>query len=433
MKTIALQYAKGFAVCFAIFWGLLIAVSIIPISLIQDNALESGYQNLLDDTENSSHHESRFASTFTTSIMLSMCVSAEGNPLIDSVEGLYLSDSDLEHRVSDTLEKGGDTQYPRYWHGWLSLLKPLLIITDYAGIKIILLGVFALLLCAVSIELSRTFKYGFALSAALTIALSAANCFYAEEILPFAFPQLLSMIGILLVLKYYPENQTAKWMAGTFFVLGALTTYFDFLIIPLLVYLLPAIFVALIDCSLDKPLKTVFFGELICGISWAIGYGSLWFSKWVLASIVLGENIIANAAQTALFRVGATNTSVEMQTVDKPSAMNAITENLSIMSSKIIVIGAVLIVLFCVMISLRRTSPIHYKNCILALLPFLFLPYAWYTILSNHSTIHYYFTYRLQVASVLTAELIVLVSLFAFKHRSMLQPNPIHWQCSEEK
>ena len=47
----------------------------------------------------------------------------------------------------------------------------------------------------------------------------------------------------------------------------------------------------------------------------------------------------------------------------------------------------------------------------LALLMCAMVPYIWYVVLSNHSSIHWWFTYRNQIGSLLAAEMSVIILL----------------------
>ena len=88
-------------------------------------------------------------------------------------------------------------------------------------------------------------------------------------------------------------------------VLGVVTAFCDLLVTPILTLGLPLV------CWLLQPQQRLRAGVPQCGIvvggslSWGVGYLLCWASKWVLAGLVTGQNVIADALHQVGVRTAA--------------------------------------------------------------------------------------------------------------------------------
>ena len=150
-------------------------------------------------------------------------------------------------------------------------------------------------------------------------------------------------------------------------------------------------------------------------VAWVAGYGFTWLAKWCIASVFLRRNVIADALDTILFRTAGNE---EYPT----NRLGTIRVNLGYMLPKgaVAVLGvlAVCWVGILVLARIRRKSGrpgaggmgehVMCVSCadkkeIAAYLPVLLTavyPFVWYLVLSNHSQIHSYFTYRTLETSI---------------------------------
>ena len=106
---------------------------------------------------------------------------------------------------------------------------------------------------------------------------------------------------------------------------------------------------------------------------WGLGFSLTFAAKWALATLILGQNIFADAYGVSLYRMEA----------DEFSRWDAIVKNFDMINLWILGIAAVLLVVSNIM----RHKQFNEKKAVL----FVFIglmPYVWYFILSNHSYLH---------------------------------------------
>lgn len=282
------------------------------------------------------------------------------------------------------------TPYARYWHGYLVVLRPLLEFFTYPQLRGLNMWGLLLLFGATLALLWRRLgkKAAFAFFCAMT-----AVSFYIVpmnfEFSPVFYLAMLAMLAILLTGDHF----TGAGAVYFFFVVGALTSYFDFLTAPLLTLCLP-VFVCLILRQKKPAAKnTLFILKNSC--TWFAGYGLLWATKWVIASLILRQNVVSNALADILFRTGGNDQYPLNRGLMLQRNVHALLYNPAV-NDFAILFAAVCILLFLFFPKSKRE--------LLGALPFLLMaayPYIWYMMAANHSEIHYYFTYREQAVTVI--------------------------------
>ena len=127
-------------------------------------------------------------------------------------------------------------EYARYWHGYLGILRPLLILFNYSGIRIVLLIATLISIAAMIILLCRKVNiisgiiYGIGLlSISIFIVSRSIN-----EILIFLVAFISSIILLL-------KKDTKKNIGIFFFVVGSISNFIDLLTAPLVTLGLTAI------------------------------------------------------------------------------------------------------------------------------------------------------------------------------------------------
>ena len=163
------------------------------------------------------------------------------------------------------------------------------------------------------------------------------------------------------------------------------TSFFDLLTCPLLSFAVPMIFYLLLEKD-QSNIKDNLCKIFLFGIIWSVGYVGMWVSKWIIASIILNENIVTDALNQLLFRTSSVGY----------SRIGAILSNVLVYKKKSYLIIFLLIAIYYIK-RLRDYRNNISKNNLKELSPFFviaMIPFVWYFILSNHSTIHFWFTYR---------------------------------------
>lgn len=334
---------------------------------------------------------------FTDALMIqnAICPSS-GNLLKDAISVNHIQYTtmkpveDLASEVS--LKAGGYSQeYMRYWHGYLLFLKPLLLITDYQGIR--LLNIF-LQLFLIFYLLYSIYRKGLQ---RFIIPFIVSWLGIAPWVIPYSMQlstmYYISVIGsIFLFLLYDKLNKHSFFYY--FMFLGILTSYFDYLTYPLLSLGLPLIFYLLMNIKSEKICaKNLFSNTFLICINWGIGYGGMWASKWLISELFLSNGAISQAIGAALYRSSTSDEGAGV--IVTPSLIW--TENIKRLFNPAFCIG---LLVFMSILLIYIGYHIYIKQIRFHLFPayfFLFIavfPLIWYALLKNHSFVHLSLVYR---------------------------------------
>ena len=270
-------------------------------------------------------------------------------------------------------------RYARYWHGSTFVARCLLLALDYTAIRYLLYFVSSLLFVAAAVVVWR--RAGWLPVVAAAAALLAVRVFVAQFSL-----QLLPVVAIAVVAATaLALPRTRGHEQAVMLVAGSLTAFFDLLTAPVLTLGLPlcaAIWFMPNDTGLRRGLRHV------AGLTavWAVAYVATWAAKWLIASLVLPDNVFADAFNTIGYRTSD---------IESWSRLDAIAVNLKVLPWSYLL----LILAAFVVVALVRFSPRRWVKSLLFVVVAL-LPYAWYLMAANHSYLHSWFTYRAQAVSV---------------------------------
>lgn len=190
--------------------------------------------------------------------------------------------------------------YARYWHGYLIWLRPLLLVTDITGVRVVQYLVLAALFAAVAVLLRR--RCGLRAAVWFAVSQLLVTAFWAPHQVQFFTCFAVAYAGCVWVLAK-PRRSDDVCLA--LLVLGVVTSFCDLLVTPVLTLGLPLV------CWLLEPQQRLRAGTRQCGIvaggslTWGVGYLLCWASKWVLAGLVTGQNVIADALHQVGVRTAA--------------------------------------------------------------------------------------------------------------------------------
>ena len=188
----------------------------------------------------------------------------------------------------------------RYWHGYLIWLRPLLLVTDITGVRAVQYLVLAALFAAVAVLLRR--RCGLRAAVWFAVSQLLVTAFWAPHQVQFFTCFAVAYAGCVWVLAK-PRRSDDVCLA--LLVLGVVTSFCDLLVTPVLTLGLPLV------CWLLEPQQRLRAGTRQCGIvvggslTWGVGYLLCWASKWVLAGLVTGQNVIADALHQVGVRTAA--------------------------------------------------------------------------------------------------------------------------------
>lgn len=277
-------------------------------------------------------------------------------------------------------------QNSRYWNGYLVFLKPLLLLFSYQGIRIVCLVVTSVLLVVSFIKMLISsiskFSYAYLVTVISMIPVTMAlDMFYCGV-------YLILLISMLVLIPFI-EKKSAK-IDFVMLTIGAITSFIDLISFPLVTMVFPLI---LIEVSNSEDQMTKRVGRVISNAwAWVCGYIGLWGLKWILASIIMQENIIGEAAGKILFRTSGSNISGE-----RVGRFEVLGINLSDYFN-IFTIGCIavfLIVMLILILSKRYVfSGIQNKYILVVLAGIMLFPVIWLMLKANHSFIHHWMTHR---------------------------------------
>ena len=302
--------------------------------------------------------------------------------------------------------------YARYWHGFLVILRPLLLVFGYADIRMLMCSMqmlaYAAIVASMIVKNKKELVIPFF---AVMMTLSPMGTMISMQY--FASFAIMAL-GMLAVLHYDAWlKQGARYFY--FFVLtGMLTAYMDFLTYPLVTLGMPLILAVYLHLDEDR---LFWFAAAAC-ICWGVGYAGFWGMKWMAASLFTGENMIYNALSHTKFHVSASE-------IDSDTRMLALTENLKVVMHP----GYLLMYLGCM-----AACAVHAirKKCGIRTLfsggrPLLLLiglaPFVWWAITVTHSYLHDLFTYRIFAIAVF-AVLSWIVSVSAKRETERVCTDP---------
>lgn len=332
-----------------------------------------------------------------------------------NIEGISVPVQALDAHYNGGIAYDSQEPYYQYWHGYLLLLKPLLLLTDYSGIRIVnaigmLLSLLALLWLMAKKGLKQyiapyLLAFAFIMPAAVAMSMQFSSCYYLMT---------LGSIGVLLMKDRLDEAE-----AVIFLFIGIATAFFDFLTYPIATVGVPAV----LYCCLKKelPVKAALGkGVKVC-FCWGFGYAAMWAGKWCVGGVLTGCNVLAKAAEKLAERsslaVGSENSAILDIRIALSQNIKFFLRTPAVLllaAAALILLGLVAADLLQKKLTLKKAAGIVFPFVIL-----MILPLVWYACTSNHSGIHCWFTNKSLMVSVF-AGLAALVKVHCFSRENSL-------------
>lgn len=314
-------------------------------------------------------------------------------------KGMFLNDS-LYSSYCEPCQDGLEViNCGRYWHGYLIFIKPLLMLTDYSGIRTVICLSQLILLAFVVISFVKKGKAKYLIPVlALYLflrPLALAKSIQYHDIFFICFAQLP-----VIVLRNDHYSKREVWPLH-FLIIGCLIGYFDYLTYPLIAFGVPMLL--LLSLYPDSPMHDL-TATIKSSAAWLVGYFGMWASKWLVGSLLTGSNILSEAGESLAFRVSGT-IQIDGGISGNLLRYQAIYRNLSAGKYALALCLAVLGISF-VYCLVKRRCPSFARLCIYGC--FMAAPIAWYAALSNHSWIHTHFTFRTLGLTVFAAFMLAL-------------------------
>lgn len=315
--------------------------------------------------------------------------SAKMDNLTDSVM-LQLTEPGAENPFISAMVPG----YARYWHGYLVFLRPLLWIFDYFQIRFLGYFLSTMLLAVLFGLLLKRLGWGVSIAFAVSIVLVRFT------VVPVSL-QFSSCFNIMMVFSIWLLHKLDKisveelHLAVPFAIVGSVVNFVDFLTAPLVTLGIPlAIYISEKIKANARLWKNHVFDVFRLSFFWGLGYGITWILKWLCATVFLKENILADAYKSILFRVDGNQEYPvnRILTIGKNIFYVMGSDGIKVLFPALAFMIIALLIMFW--------KAGKKAAALLPLMLIVCMPYVWYFILANHSYIHGYFTYRVQIVSL---------------------------------
>lgn len=226
----------------------------------------------------------------------------------------------------------------------------------------------------------------------------------------FSYELEFTVMQILILYTLWKLRREAESFLDVFVIGGVLTGFFDFLTVETIACTVP-LFLMLTDRHFNHKIqhcKDGLFLVVSNGFIFGVSYLGMFFLKWLFASKILGEYAFAEAMGSAIYRVNNTDAMYGVTRWDcivrNVSCLFPVKENTSFATLQAITIIFLLIYLF-LWLTVMRSKEKRTQNLLLGILGMI--PYVRYLIVFNHSYIHYFFTYRAQLITVMVMMMMI--------------------------
>lgn len=422
------------AVCIALLW----ITALIPKESIADSVRESAeyfyeqelFPCIIENQMNTK--QDNYADSILVNIMYhisdegrmhSLIKAAYYNPEMENVN-VSLYDSMQE-------EKEPNVEYSRYWHGGMVLLRPLFVFTGIEGARMLLGLILFALIIAVSILLwmkkERVLSVCYILA---NLVIQVWMCmFCVEYITTFLIMNVVVLILLFSLYKRSGKENFEKKCMCLLTATGVCTCFFDFLTTETVTITVPMLMLLILRFHADEleTMKCEILRMLRYGIIWGVSYGGMFLFKWLISAVVLGKDAFLGALASAGERIGGTvylgNTNLDPEADLFQRFVGSLAYNQGCLFSFRKTMGiaggmaflGIVILCLCLIYLFRgkNFSPKLLGLCLLL----GFVPYVRYMAIANHAYIHYFFTYRAQLVTVIA----VLFCTYEFGIHTLVQ------------
>lgn len=314
------------------------------------------------------------------------------NPLETAVQSRTLGNCTLAFPKLVSYSQGGELDatrsFFRYWHGQSVFVRPSVALFGVTGMRS---GAWGLMIGAtVLLAWALKRRIGLAASLAVVLPLALATDFAdlgdsSHQALALAVALLGGAFTALLTTGRRPLQLVA---VGS--VTGSSIAFFDLLTAPIVSSLLVVSAALLVSFEEFNDARQMIKRGLAVGIGWSIGYVSTWASKWIIATLVLGfDTVRQNVATQIALRIDGEHPKVSAE------LLAASRVNLRFFRDQPLAplfVGLAIVLVLAGLARVFARSQGRLKA--LALLSPVLIPPVWYEVMSNHTQIHEWITFR---------------------------------------
>ena len=442
-----LKYIAVYMIAAAVMTGLLVGVAMIPQSSIRDNVKKSAEyicSRALFENRVKAMDASRI-DRYADAILIGIAYQYDSDKPLESVmwsayyrDRRQNEDDNLLQAVTEGKE--ANQQYMRYWHGSNVIVRVLLTFLSVKGIYI-LNGVLLTILFGILIFLLARSK-AYILIAGLIAGFIATAAWFVPYSLEYTWVFYIMLVTSIIMARRESKGKEVG-LGIIFMITGMVTCFMDFLTAELLTLLVPLMIVLWYRWRSDEKApgrlggrdtdvragkhgsrrseNKIFGCNKAAGavIAWGIGYAGMWLTKWLMASIVLGENMTPYIKANLEERIGG---DLGMGFWDY--LRGAMDRNVKALIPWGLGTGgffaALLIILaVCYFCFVYKKDKVR-RGCILIYAAIALIPFVRFLVLHNHSYLHYFFTCRALIISIMAVVMIMgeMIDWGALRHEN---------------
>lgn len=302
-----------------------------------------------------------------------------------ATDGLMLEKATRQIEGNPLWEAMNMEGYTYYWHGYVVILRVLLLFMDYEQFRFLncILQLMMMFFVAHFIWEKKGQRYALALLTSYFLMMPMAMFLSLQFSWIFYIAMALSLL-----ICYRHTWFTEKRIPYIFVIAGMLTSFLDLLTYPLYTWAFPLLLLILLSEDGQKALnyvKTV----VVSGLGWILGYAGMWFGKWALAGWIVHRNVIQEAWEEVLFRSGST------ETMNIFTRLSALYQNWKHYEYPLYMALLFLWLLWFIYKSLKKGTQMQRNEKNDAYLLITASAFVWYFVLANHTLGHHFFTYRI--------------------------------------
>lgn len=399
----ALKYIATFIITISILITATVLINKIPRNMLKKNILISVDE--LEEKEKKRTNEGVLQSIrrdeYADTILLNIIYSMDSKHPLQSFlwakfyKAPTISTESL--RISVKQNKKPNEQYLRYFHGSILILKPLLCFFSVSQIFVINFVIF----CILSIILWHSlFQRSKSLAVIVLVSFLMTFMFNTPFTLEYTWSAFIMLI--ISICALYLEDKNYEFLPYLFIISGIMTCFFDFLTTETITCLVPLLLILIVGMQ-EKKINSWKEGLHLLvklGGLWLISYLFTWFTKWLLASWILDINAMLYVKDDAIVRInGLVNENMNTQ------YMQAILKNIKLLGpfSLLEPYSLVLITIsFIMSLTIYMMRPKRKIWFTVLLLIIGMIPLLRFLLLSNHACLHYFFTYRALVTTIIS-------------------------------
>lgn len=337
----------------------------------------------------------------------------------------YTSDQNENDNLRDAVQKNKEPnlQYMRYWHGSAAIVRLLHLILNIQQIYVLHTVLIFVLIILVTVMLLR--KGMLPEAVVFLIGMVSVSVWFVPMSLEYGWTFICMLFTSCLVL-WLQGKERDEALCMVFLLTGIVTNYLDFLTTETLTLSVPLLFAYRVRVKMvsgkerisklpisDDKIRRKQANRDLCWIIrncllWGAGYIGMWVMKWMIASLVLHENVMPYVSEHVKERLDGGGDQIWLLKY----MWMAVTKNIKclfpygygVVGVYISIIAAFIILYFAYVY--HREHPAW--NRIIIYVVIGMIPVLRYMVLHNHAYIHYFFTYRALMASVMSCCFILL-------------------------